>query len=98
MSPDELKRTIAANEEYAVAGPFEKPVTASMLVADGVASRSAVKDVVCVENAAFCHEVELVVQEPVAARRSALLPAQNAAVPLTATNSAHGTRNPRDNR
>src|SRR5580765_8022197 len=60
MDPLELKRAITARSVYAKAGAAERPVTASMFPALGVASKETSKVPFGLSIAVFCQLAELV--------------------------------------
>src|SRR5258708_5149741 len=64
MSPEGLKRAMAANPEYAVCEPLERPTTLLMAEAEGVASKSTAKvPVSLAPRASFCQVAPAVMQE-----------------------------------
>ena len=59
MNPEMLNLTMAARSVGAVAIPEERPITPSLLAADGVASKEAVKEPVWVGKLCDCQEAAL---------------------------------------
>src|SRR5215472_9508498 len=61
MSPEGLKRAMAARLVYPVAAPLERPITPFMPACEGVASNWTPKDPVWVAKGGFCHDPAAVV-------------------------------------